>query len=122
MTRLDAGAVLANKELQPVEEVIGSALHRTEELLRGREVRTHVPDDLPLVPLDEVLVEQALVNLLENAAKYTPADTPIDIGATAREGEVEIEVADLGPGVAPEDASRIFEKFYQSRREVWDWD
>jgi len=116
MTRLDAGAVLANKELQPVEEVIGSALHRTEELLRGREVRTHVPDDLPLVPLDEVLVEQALVNLLENAAKYTPADTPIDIGATAREGEVEIEVADRGPGVAPEDASRIFEKFYQSRR------
>jgi two-component system sensor histidine kinase KdpD len=114
MTRLDAGAVLVNKELQPIEEVIGSALNRMMESLRGREIRTHVPSDLPLVPLDAILIEQVLVNLLENAAKHTPGGTPIDVGATARADAIEVEVADRGPGVAPEDTARVFEKFYRA--------
>jgi two-component system sensor histidine kinase KdpD len=115
MTRLDAGALRVNKELQPIEEVIGAALNRTEDRLRGREVRTHVPGDLPLVPLDTVLIEQVLINLLENATKYTPAATPIDVGAASRKGIIEVEVADRGPGVSPEEAERIFEKFYRAR-------
>jgi two-component system sensor histidine kinase KdpD len=114
MTRLDAGAVLVHKEPQPIEEVIGSALNRTSEALRGREVTTHVPPELPLVALDAVLIEQVLVNLLENAAKYTPAGTPIDVSATARAPEVEVDVADRGPGVAPEDRARVFEKFFRA--------
>ncbi len=115
MTRLDAGALRVNKELQPIEEVIGAALNRTEDRLRGREVKTHVPSDLPLVPLDTVLIEQVLINLLENATKYTPAGTPIDVAAIARKGFIEVEVADRGPGVPPEEAERIFEKFYRAR-------
>ncbi len=114
MTRLDAGAVLVSKELQPIEEVIGSALNRTMESLRGRGITTHVPSELPLVPLDAILIEQVLVNLLENAAKHTPAGTPVDIGATAHADAIEVEVADRGPGVATEDAARVFEKFYRA--------
>ena len=116
MTRLDAGAVLVKKELQPIEEVIGSALNRTSDTLKGREFTTHVPPDLPLVGLDATLIEQVLVNLLENASKHTPAGTPIDVAATARADEVEVEVADRGPGVPPEDTTRVFEKFYRAGR------
>jgi two-component system sensor histidine kinase KdpD len=115
MTRLDAGALKMNKELQPIEEVVGSALNRMEDRLVGREVATDLPDDLPLVPLDSVLIEQVLINLLENAAKYTPPGTPITISASASEDSVEIIVADHGPGVPREDAERVFDKFYRRR-------
>jgi two-component system sensor histidine kinase KdpD len=113
MTRLDTGALRVNKELQPIEEVIGAALNRTEDRLQGRTVTTEVPDHLPLVPLDAVLIEQVLINLIENATKYTPPETPIEVNARARDGAVEVEVADRGLGVAPQDAERIFEKFYR---------
>lgn len=115
MTRLDAGALKMNKELQPLEEVVGSALNRMEDRLVGREVSTGLPDDLPLVPLDSVLIEQVLINLLENATKYTPPTTAITISATAREDSVEIVVADHGPGVPREDAERVFDKFFRRR-------
>jgi two-component system sensor histidine kinase KdpD len=114
MTRLEAGALRVHKELQPLEEVVGAALDRMEDRLRGRQVEIHLPADLPLVSFDPVLIEQVLINLLENATKYTPASSPIDISARAREKEVEVEVADRGPGVAHADAERIFEKFYRA--------
>jgi two-component system sensor histidine kinase KdpD len=115
MTRLEAGALRVNKEPQPIEEVIGAALNRTEDRLHGRKVTTHVPEDLPLVPLDAVLIEQVLINLIENATKYTPPETPIEVTALARGGDIEVEVADCGPGVPPQDAERVFEKFYRGR-------
>jgi two-component system sensor histidine kinase KdpD len=115
MTRLEAGTLRVHKELQPIEEVIGAALDRTEDRLRGRQVSTHVPDDLPLVPLDAVLIEQVLINLIENATKYTPPETPIDVAASASDGVMQVDVADRGPGVAPQDADRVFEKFYRAR-------
>jgi two-component system sensor histidine kinase KdpD len=117
MTRLEAGSLKVNKELQPIEEVIGAALNRTEDRLGRRPVSTRVPDDLPLVPLDAVLIEQVLINLIENAAKYTPADTPIEVSALAGSGVTEVEVADRGPGVAARDAERIFDKFYRAHDE-----
>jgi two-component system sensor histidine kinase KdpD len=67
------------------------------------------------VPFDAILVEQVLINLLENATKYSPAGSPIELSARAREGEVEVEVADRGPGIAQEDAERVFDKFYRVR-------
>jgi two-component system, OmpR family, sensor histidine kinase KdpD len=115
MTRLEAGALKVRKELQPLEEVIGAALHRLEDRLRGREIEASIPEDLPLVPFDPVLIEQVLINLLENATKYTPPGSPIDVLAVSRDGLVETEVADRGPGVAKEDAERVFEKFYRAR-------
>ena len=116
MTRLDAGALGLKKELQPLEEIVGSALGRMEDRLAERAVTTDVPKDLPLVPIDSALMEQVLINLLENATKYTPPKTPIDVRARAADAEVIVEVADRGPGVPPEEADRIFEKFYRVRQ------
>jgi two-component system sensor histidine kinase KdpD len=115
MTRLEAGALKVQKDLQPLEEIVGSALDRMAERLRGRPVATSIPADLPIVPFDAILIEQVLINLLENATKYSPPKSPIDVGAVAREGEVEVTVADRGRGVAKEDAERVFDKFFRVR-------
>jgi two-component system sensor histidine kinase KdpD len=95
----------------PLEEVIGSALARVERQLVGREVTTDLPPALPLVSVDPVLLEHLFVNLLENAAKYTPAGTPIEIRARVSHGAVEVDVADRGAGVPEGDAEPLFEKF-----------
>jgi two-component system sensor histidine kinase KdpD len=115
MTRLEAGALKVQKEVQPLEEVIGAALNRVDDRLHGRAVHTDIPADLPLVPLDPVLLEQVLINLLENATKYSPAGSPIDIVAHARGPEVTVEVDDRGPGVKAADAERVFDKFYRAK-------
>jgi two-component system sensor histidine kinase KdpD len=72
---------------------------------------------LPLVPLDAVLIEQVLINLIENAMKYAPSDAPIDVSALAGNGVTQVEVADRGPGVPEQDSERVFEKFYRVREE-----
>ncbi|HUL50815.1 MAG TPA: sensor histidine kinase KdpD [Gemmatimonadales bacterium] len=114
MIRVESGALQVQKEWQPLEEPVGVALIRLEERLRGRPVNVHLSPDLPLIPVDAVLIEQVFVNLLENAAKYTPAGTPIDISAVAHDGVMTVEVADRGPGIPPGEETKIFDKFYRS--------
>ncbi len=114
MTRLESGALKLRKEWHPLEEVIGAALSRLGQRLAGRRVRTRVPEDLPLVAIDDVLIEQVLINLLDNALKYTPTTSPIDIVATAMDGTVTVEVADRGPGLPPGEEDKVFEKFYRA--------
>src|SRR5215813_6908716 len=116
MTRLEAGAVQVHKEWQPLEEVVGAALTRLEAQLHDRPLTTHLPPDLPLVPLDTVLIEQVLINLLDNALKYTPPGSPLALTAWATEDAVTIEVADRGPGLPPGEEQRIFDKFYRVQR------
>jgi two-component system sensor histidine kinase KdpD len=113
MTRLESGAVQLRREWHPLEEVIGAALSRLGERLAGRRVTTRVPADLPLVAIDDVLIEQVLINLLDNALKYTPAGVPIEIIATAGDRNVTVEVADHGPGLPPGKEEKVFEKFYR---------
>jgi len=113
MTRLESGALQLRKEWHPVEEVIGAALSRLGKQLAGRRVDTHVPPDLPLAPIDDVLIEQVLVNLLDNAVKYTPGTSPIRILATSSGEAVTVEVADRGPGLPRGEEDRVFEKFYR---------
>ncbi len=115
MTRLEAGALKVNKEPQPLEEVVGAALTRMEDRLRGREVKTDLRADLPEVPIDSALIEQVLINLLENATKYTPPGTAIEVAAHDNGPVVEVTVADHGPGVPAEEAERVFDKFYRRR-------
>lgn len=116
MTRLESGTLRVSREPQPLEEVLGAALNHVEPRLEGRAVTTAIPDDLPLVSIDAALVEQVLVNLLENAVKYTPSGAPIHVGARPRDArEVEVEVADRGPGVPPEHAEKVFDKFHRVR-------
>jgi two-component system sensor histidine kinase KdpD len=114
MTRLEGGALVVKKEWQDVEEVIGSALTRLEESLRGRPVETNVPRDLPMAPFDPILVEQVLINLLENAIKYTPDGSAIEVSARPAERAIEVSVSDRGPGVPVADVEKIFEKFYRA--------
>jgi two-component system sensor histidine kinase KdpD len=115
MTRLESGALQLHREWHPLEEVVGAALSRLGQRLAGRRVTTRVPRDLPLVAIDDVLIEQVLVNLLDNALKYTPAGTPINILATATDAALTVEVADHGPGLPAGEEDRIFEKFYRGQ-------
>jgi K+-sensing histidine kinase KdpD len=116
MTRLESRTVELRKEWQPVEEVIGSALTRLEPMLRDRRVVTHLADGVTSAPFDGVLIEQVLINLIENALRYTPVESPIEISAFETDTSVTIEVADRGPGVPHGQEERIFEQFYQSAR------
>jgi len=113
MVRLESGAVALKREWVPLEEVVGSALARLEPKLTTRQVVVDLPEDLSLVSLDPVLFEQVLVNLLDNALKYTPEGSPLELRAARADGAVEIEVADRGPGLPTGSEAHVFEKFYR---------
>jgi two-component system sensor histidine kinase KdpD len=115
MTRLESGTVKINKEWLALEEVVGAALNRLESRLAERPLKVELPVDLPLVPFDSVLIEQALINLIENALKY--GEGPIEIRAASSPGEVVVAVLDRGPGVPPGEEMRVFEKFHRAVRE-----
>jgi two-component system sensor histidine kinase KdpD len=111
MVRIESGGMALRRDWVPLEEVLGSALVRLDARLAGRDVLTDLPEGLPLVPVDPVLFEQVFVNLLDNAVKYTPAGTPLTIGARVADHVMEIQVADRGPGIPEGQQERIFEKF-----------
>jgi two-component system sensor histidine kinase KdpD len=113
MSRLEAGALKVSWQPCDVQDVIGAALQQLNGLLANRPIEINVPADLPLVPLDFVLVVQALVNVLENAAKYSPPTSPIDIRAQVVNEELEIQITDRGQGIPPGDLTRVFTKFYR---------
>jgi two-component system sensor histidine kinase KdpD len=113
MTRLESGAIDLKLELIDAAEIVGSALQRARNVLADHRVEVNIEPHLPMLRLDAVLFEQVLFNLLDNAAKYSPIASRIDIRAS-RDGElVEIEVVDEGPGIPPADLERIFDKFYR---------
>jgi two-component system sensor histidine kinase KdpD len=114
MTRLESGTLEVKREWVPLEEIVGAALNRLEAQLAGRPIRTRLPAELPLLSADPVLLEQAFINLLENARKHTPSGTPIEIDARAGSATTTIEVADRGPGLPPGSESRVFERFFRA--------
>jgi two-component system sensor histidine kinase KdpD len=114
MIRVESGALQVQKEWQPLEEPVGVALIRLEDRLHDHPVTVRLPPDLPLVPVDGVLIEQVFINLLENAVKYTPAGTPIEISAAATDSVVRVDVADRGPGIPPGEDAKVFEKFHRA--------
>jgi two-component system sensor histidine kinase KdpD len=111
MTRLEAGAIKVKKEWQPVEQIVGAVLNRFAERIKDRPVKTHLSEDLPLVSFDPLLIEQVLMNLLDNAIKYTPKGTPIDLAASVKDGEIIFSIEDRGPGIPAGEEERIFDKF-----------
>ncbi|NBO17738.1 MAG: hypothetical protein EBV03_00640 [Proteobacteria bacterium] len=103
-----------NKELYFIEELIGSALMRVEARLTRHNVVTNIENGLPLLRMDGLLIEQVLINLLENAAEYTPPGTTVTITASMHKPDIHISVADNGPGIPKGDEERIFDKYYAS--------
>ena len=116
MTRLESGALHVKREWVPLEEIIGAALTRLEGQIADRPVRTELPVDLPLLSVDAILLEQLFVNLLENAAKYTPPGSAVEVNARVLAGSIVVEVADRGPGLPPGSEKRVFEKFYRGQQ------
>jgi two-component system sensor histidine kinase KdpD len=113
MARLESGKVELNRQWQPIEDVVGSALRTVQPILNGRSVRVALDDDLPPVRIDAVLIERILINLI----KYTPPDTAISVGANATPEAVEMWVADEGHGLPPGQEEAIFNKFMRGKKE-----
>jgi two-component system, OmpR family, sensor histidine kinase KdpD len=113
MTKLESGAIEAKRELIDLGEIVATSLQRGAKVLAGHAVKVELAPDLPMLALDYVLFEQVLFNLLDNAAKYAPAGSTIEIRARPRGAAVEIEVLDEGEGVPPDQLERIFEKFHR---------
>lgn len=111
MTRLEAKTITVKKEWQSIEEIVGVALNRLGDKLKGRPLTINIPSDLPLISFDSLLIEQVLMNLLDNALKYTPRETSLDISAQVKGNDVVVELADRGPGIPPGYEERIFDKF-----------
>jgi len=116
MTRLGGGAIKLRMERADVEDLVGAVLTQMDEALNGREVKVTVEPNLPQIPMDFVLMIQALINVLDNAVRYSPPGTPIDVRAWWEAGQVHIQIADRGPGVPVSELGRIFDKFHRIRR------
>nr|WP_315526477.1 sensor histidine kinase KdpD [uncultured Achromobacter sp.] len=117
MARLQSRDTPLRLEWQSIEELVGASLAAMREPLAGHRVAVASLSQLPLVECDGVLIERVLCNLLENAAKYTPAGSTLRIHAAVHESELRVAVSDNGPGVAPGAERRIFEKFTRGERE-----
>ncbi len=113
MSRIEGGALKPEKEWYPIDELIHDVLGRMQPILLNRIVGTHLPDDLPPVELDYLQIDQVLTNLIENAIRYTPPDSPIEISAHIDGNQMVISVADRGPGIPAADLERVFDKFYR---------
>lgn len=117
MARLNAGHVTLRREWQPLEEVVGASIKLLEMALQTHPLKVALAADLPLLELDAVLLERVFCNLLENAAKYAPEGTPIEISARVQDDRVEVRVADRGPGFPAEGRAALFDMFVRGQSE-----
>jgi two-component system sensor histidine kinase KdpD len=117
LVRLESGAIQPRLDAYALDELLGSVLHRLEQRLRRHRVRIELPETLPLLRVDGRLIEQVLENLLDNAAKYTPAGSEIRLGALALPHHIEVSVEDDGPGLPAVDPQILFEKFQRGTPE-----
>ena len=116
MTRLEAGALKVKRDPADVQDIIGTAIGQMDDRLAGRKVHVSAPDSLPLVILDFVLIVHVLTNLIDNALKYSPQQSPLDVHAQLVEKEIQISILDRGMGIPVEDLDKIFDKFFRVQR------
>jgi two-component system sensor histidine kinase KdpD len=113
LTRIEAGVLQPNIGWYNIAEILAKALERIDAELEGRSVELDVPDTLPLLPVDYVYLEQVLWNLLQNALKYSPPETPIMIGARLERGQLLLAIADRGTGIPRAERQQVFTTFYR---------
>jgi two-component system, OmpR family, sensor histidine kinase KdpD len=116
MTKLESGAIVPNAAPHDLGEIVGSALNRASKILVQHRIQLELAKDLPMVQIDPVLFEQLLFNLLDNAAKYAPADSTIRIQSWRDRDTVGLQVLDEGDGIPPADLEKIFDKFYRVQK------
>ncbi len=116
MTRIESGAIKLHLESEDIQDVIGTALEQLGSRVANRNIQINVPAGIPLVPMDFTLIAQVLVNILENAVKYSPADSMIEVSAELLDEKIRIKIADRGAGIPSEDLTRVFDKFYRVQR------
>jgi two-component system sensor histidine kinase KdpD len=115
MTRFDTGAITLQRDWTAFSEIAGTVLARLSERLAGHRLMVEIPADLPLIRVDAMLIDQALANLLENAAQHTPPGTVIRLRAKVDGKVVLVSVEDFGPGIDDKDMERLFAKFHHGR-------
>ena len=117
MAQLDTDGIEVRPRLQPLQEVIDMALEDCRVLLRGRPVTVELPPDMPSIPLDRELIRRVLRHLLENAARYSPAGSPVRIGAVLEADRLLVSITDQGQGIDDAEQAYIFDKFYRGSRQ-----
>ncbi len=113
MVRLESGTLKLNMKLCDIQDIIGVVLREMRDTLTGHPVSVDMPPDTPSVMADFILIEQVLINLLENAAKYSPPDIPISISVSLNEKDLVVTVADAGSPIPGREREHIFDKFYR---------
>jgi len=113
MSRIEGGALKLMVQPVEVQDIIGAALEQLGNRHGFHPVKMNIPQDLPYVSVDSGLIVQALINVLDNSFKYSPAGSPVDITTRQLDNKVEIEISDRGAGIPPEDLERVFDKFYR---------
>jgi two-component system sensor histidine kinase KdpD len=116
MTKLESGAIVPNSSPHDLGEIVGSALQRASKILVHHKVQLELATDLPMLQLDAVLFEQALFNLLDNAAKYSPIGTTISIHGWRDRQFVCLQILDEGTGIPAQDLENVFNKFYRAQK------
>jgi two-component system sensor histidine kinase KdpD len=119
MSQVESSAVKPKRELADLSDIIGSAVQRARGVLAARRIVIEVPDDIPSVELDPVLMEKALYSLLENAALYTPPGTQITLTVAQDAVSVMLQVLDEGPGIPADELPHLFDKFYRGSSGTW---
>jgi two-component system sensor histidine kinase KdpD len=113
MSRLEAGTLQPHREWNVLEDLVEGAIRRLDIFIKGRSIDTELAPDLPPISVDAVQIQQVLINLLENALKFSPPGSPIRLVASVRERELEMSVTNTGPGIPPNELEKIFERFYR---------
>jgi len=116
MTRLESGALALERDWCSINEIAAAVVRRLKPRLADHLMMVDLPGELPLLRVDGALIEQALANLLENAARHTPARTLVRLRAQVEGGEMVVSVEDFGPGLPEGDLERLFDKFRHGRR------
>lgn len=118
MTRIESGALKVKPQWCSIEEIVGAAIPHFSRRLSQRHLKVSIPADLPLVELDEVLIEQVIVNLLDNALKYSPAGSDIGISARALPSILVVSVVSQGELISEEESRKIFERFVRGKHDT----
>jgi two-component system sensor histidine kinase KdpD len=116
MTRIESGAIKLRSEPGDIEDVIGTALEQLGSRVGQHDVKVDIPENFPLVPMDFTLMVQVVVNVLDNAVKYSPEKSLIEVAASLADKKARIQIADRGVGIPTDDLPRVFDKFYRVQR------